>query len=238
MSETVVVHAPAGDLPALRFAPDTPNGAGVVVVQEIFGVSDYVVRRCQDLAAEGYVVYAPILYSRLTEEPDLDPSSPTYLQQGMSASSGLDWDTAAQDVVATVSALRTEAGVAGVGLLGFCFGGGLAFNVAALTEVDALVSYYGSALPRLLDLAPQVSAPQLHHWGTMDSFIEGPAQGEVREALTASPGTVEWEVYEGAGHAFDNNQVSMLHHPAASAAAWPVTLKFFASHLIAQVSNG
>ena len=65
MPETVVIPAPDGDLPALRFAPRSPNGAGVVVVQEIFGVSDYIVGRCQDLADEGYVVYAPVLYTRL-----------------------------------------------------------------------------------------------------------------------------------------------------------------------------
>ncbi len=236
MPETVQIQAPDGDLPALRFAPSSPNGAGVVVVQEIFGVSDYIVGRCQNLADEGYVVYAPILYDRLPEKPVLDPSSPDYLTQGMTASRGLDWETAARDVVAAVATLRAESGTEKVGLLGFCFGGGLAFNVAALTDVDALVSYYGSALPRLLDLAPQVTAPQLHHWGTRDSFIEGPAQGEAREALATSPGTVQWEVYEGAGHAFDNNQVP-FHHPTASAAAWPVTLGFFASHLLGRAPN-
>ncbi len=237
MPETVVVHAPDGDLPALRFVPEAPNGAGVVVVQEIFGVSDYIIGRCQDLADEGFVVYAPVLYSRLPEEPVLDPSSPDYLMQGMTASRDLDWDTAARDVIAASSALRTEPGVDKVGLLGFCFGGGLAFNVAALTDVDALVSYYGSALPSLLDLAPAVTAPQLHHWGTEDTFIGGPAQAEARQALASSPGTVQWEVHEGAGHAFDNSQVP-FHHPAASAAAWPVTLGFLATHLTRAVSNG
>ena len=237
MPETVVIPAPDGDLPALRFAPSSPNGAGVVVVQEIFGVSDYIVGRCQNLADEGYVVYAPVLYARLPEKPVLDPSSPDYLTQGMSASRGLDWDTAVRDVVAAVATLRAEPGTERVGLLGFCFGGGLAFNVAALTEVDALVSYYGSALPRLLSLAPQVTAPQLHHWGTEDSFIAGPSQAEAREALASSPGTVQWEVHEGAGHAFDNNEAP-FHHRAASAAAWPVTLGFLASHLAGQASNG
>src|SRR5665811_1532583 len=108
MPETVVIPAPDGDLPALRFAPSSPNRAGVVVVQEIFGVSNYIVGRCQNLADEGYVVYAPVLYTRLPEKPVLDPSSPDYLAQGMSASSGLDWDTAARDVVAAVATLRAE----------------------------------------------------------------------------------------------------------------------------------
>lgn len=237
MPDTVVVHAPDGDLPALRFAPDTPNGAGIVVVQEIFGVSAYIIARCQDLADEGYAVYAPVLFSRLPEEPVLDPSSPDYLMQGMAASQGVDWDTAARDVAAAVAALRTEEGVDTIGLLGFCYGGGLAFNVAALTDVDALVSYYGSALPRLLDLAPQVTAPQLHHWGTEDSFIDGPTQDAVRNALALSPGAVQWEVHEGAGHAFDNFEVP-FHNAPASAAAWPVTTKFLATHLVTGGTQG
>jgi carboxymethylenebutenolidase len=238
MPETVVIQAPDGNLPAFRFAPHSPNGAGVVVVQEIFGVSPYIMSRCQDLADEGYVVLAPILFDRLPELPVLDPSSPDYLQQGMAASSGLDWETAVRDGAAAVTTLRAEPGVDTVGLLGFCFGGGLAFNVAAVTDTDALVSYYGSALPRLLDLAPQVSAPQLHHWGTEDSFIERPAQATVRAALASSTGPVRWEAYEGAGHAFDNTDVSYFHHETASAAAWPVTLEFLASHLVGDASVG
>jgi carboxymethylenebutenolidase len=238
MPETVVIQAPDGDLTALRFAPRSPNGAGVVVVQEIFGVSPYIQSRCQDLADEGYVVLAPILFDRLPEPPVLDPSSPDYLQQGMAASGGLDWDTAVRDGVAAVSTLRAEPGVSKVGLLGFCFGGGLAFNVAAVTDADALVSYYGSALPRLLDLAPQVSAAQLHHWGTEDSFIESPAQATIHAALESSTGPVRWESHDGAGHAFDNTDVPYFHHQLASAAAWPVTVKFLAAHLVGDASIG
>jgi carboxymethylenebutenolidase len=231
MSETVVVHTHDGDLPVLRIAPTTPNGAGVVVIQEIFGVSEYIVSRCQDLADAGYVVYAPRLYSRLPSAPALDESSPDYIQQGMAASSGLDWHTAATDVIAALGALRREPGVAKVGLLGFCFGGGLAFQVASMSDPDALVAYYGSALPRLVDLSDKVGAPQLHHWGDQDAFISGDDQAAVKEALIASPGSVDWRVYEGAGHAFDN-PYPMLHDAAASQAAWPVTLRFLAEHLL------
>lgn len=231
MSQTVIVPTHDGDLPVLRFAPASPNGAGIVVVQEIFGVSDYIASRSQDLADAGYVVYAPVLYSRLPSEPVLDPSSPSYIEQGIAASSGLDWHTAATDVIAALGALRREPGIERVGLLGFCFGGGLAFQAASMSDPDALVSYYGSALPRLLDLADKVGAPQLHHWGTEDAFIAGQEQATVRTALHASPGTVDWRVYEGAGHAFDN-PFPMLHHKAASEAAWPVTLDFLAEHLL------
>lgn len=236
MPQTVLVPTHEGDLPVLRFAPSDPNGAGIVVVQEIFGVSGYIQDRCQDLADVGYLVYAPVLYDRLPEEPVIDPESPDYLTQGMSAMQALDWPTAATDVVATVDALRSEEGVGKVGLLGFCFGGGLAFQVAAMTDPDVLVSYYGSALPGLTGLAAQVRAPQLHHWGSKDSFIDGDAQAKAREALAASPGPVEWRTYEGAGHAFDN-PIPMFHDAAASAAAWPTTLAFLAEHLLAPAAG-
>ena len=70
----------------------------------------------------------------------------------------LDWDRAVADGVAAVAALRDHPAVdGGVGVLGFCFGGGMAFNVAAVAEPkpDALVSYYGSALPNLLGSPPR-----------------------------------------------------------------------------------
>jgi carboxymethylenebutenolidase len=231
MPQTVLVPTLDGDLPVLRFAPAAPNGAGVVVVQEIFGVSGYIQDRCQDLAGIGYLVYAPVLYDRLPDGAVIDQESPDYLMQGMSAMQALDWQTAATDVVATLEALRSEVGVGKAGLLGFCFGGGLAFQVAAMADPDVLVSYYGSALPRLTDLAGQVGAPQLHHWGSMDSFIGAEAQADAREALAASSGPVDWRTYEGAGHAFDNPD-PMFHDAAASAAAWPVTLSFLAEHLV------
>ncbi len=78
------------------------------MVQEIFGVSGYIQDRCQDLADEGYVVYAPDLYDRLPEKPVIDPASPDYLMQGMSAMQALDWQTAATDIVATLEALRAR----------------------------------------------------------------------------------------------------------------------------------
>jgi carboxymethylenebutenolidase len=236
MSETVVVHTSDGDLPVLRFTPSSPNGAGVVVVQEIFGVAGYIQDRCQDLADIGYLVYAPDLYDRLPEKAVIDPESADYLMHGMSAMQALDWQTAATDVVATLAALRSEAGVGKVGLLGFCFGGGLAFQVAAMADPDVLVSYYGSALPRLTALAGQVRAPQLHHWGSKDSFIEADVQAQAREALGASAGPVDWRTYDGAGHAFDNPN-PMFHDAAASAAAWPVTLGFLAEHLLVHAAE-
>jgi carboxymethylenebutenolidase len=90
------------------------------------------------------------------------------------------------------------------------------------------VSYYGSALPRLLDRATDVTAPSLHHFGLADAFFPPDVVASVKAAVTAAGG--RFETYPGANHAFDNPRLA-LHHPEASKAAWGVTTRFLAEEL-------
>ena len=93
-----------------------------------------------------------------------------------------------------------------------------------------LVSYYGSGIPGLLDLAPQVTAPSLHHFGIADAYLDRPPCEQIRAAVTAGGAPVEFELYDGADHAFDNDNF-VLHHPEASRTAWHRTLEFLAREL-------
>ena len=68
MSETVTVSTDAGDMPAHLWLPPTGHGPGIVLVQEIFGVSAYIERRAAQLAELGYVVLAPELYWRIGDD--------------------------------------------------------------------------------------------------------------------------------------------------------------------------
>ena len=214
-------------MPARLWLPPSGRGPALLLLQEIFGVSNYIRRRGADLAEAGYVVLAPELYWRLDATP-IDESAPGAIEAAMGRAQQLDWPTTVQDAVAGLHHLRSRDEVSGgTGVIGFCFGGGLAFNVAAVDEVDALVSYYGSALPGLLDLAGQVSAPSLHHFGTADDFIDAETVARIREAVTRGGTPVEFETYEGANHAFDND-IFVLHHPEASKVAWQRTLDFLA----------
>jgi carboxymethylenebutenolidase len=227
-SERVTVPTDAGEMPAHLWTPAAGSGPGLLLLQEIFGVSDYIQRRGADLAEAGYVVLAPELYWRLDAGP-IDESSDGAIEEAMGRAQRLDWPTTVADAVAALGAVRARA-TGGTGVIGFCFGGGLAFNVAAVEEPDVLVSYYGSGIPGLLDLAPRVTAPSLHHFGTADSYLDADTVAAVREAVTASGATVEFELYEGADHAFDNDDF-MLHHAEASALAWQNTLAFLARQL-------
>ncbi|MEE6282487.1 dienelactone hydrolase family protein [Georgenia sp. MJ170] len=224
---TIDVRLPDGVMPAHLWLPPAGTGPGLLLLQEIFGVSDYIQSRAQDLANLGYVVLAPELYWRA--EGSVDESSEEFLQQGMALQSQLDWDTTVADAVAALEALRTRPEVAGgTGVIGFCFGGGVAFHVAAVADVDVLVSYYGSALPQLLPVAERVSAPSLHHFGTADAYIPLAKVEEIRAAV-AGP-DVELHLHDGAGHAFDNPH-PMFVHEAARADAWQQTAEFLARQL-------
>lgn len=235
-----------GPLPGLLWKPvgqpEGRSGPGIVVVQEIFGLSDYVRSRCSDLAALGLTVVAPQLFDRLDpplERIDEGLPVPELLEAGMGAVGALDPERARDDVLAAAQLLRDapEVDPERVGLIGFCYGGGLAFAAAAAAiSADAppacLVSFYGSALPQMLDLAPVVDVPSLHVFGTEDDFIPLPVVEQVRDAVTdhGRREQVRFLLYEGAGHAFDNPHPA-FHHEQASAAAWQRTEQFLAEEL-------
>jgi carboxymethylenebutenolidase len=239
---TLSVQTPDGAMPAHLWLPEGGTGPGVLLLQEIFGVSAYVERRAQDLADAGYVVLAPEIFwrlgvSRVEEGPDA-------LEEALGLLQRTDWPLAVADGVSALEALRDHEAVSGrVGIVGFCFGGGLAFNVAAESPADALVSYYGSALPELLGILPfdpsdvtltvidpaRVTTPSLHHWGLADTFIDRPVVEQVCARLAVQP-HVTVETYEGGGHAFDNDDF-MFYDAELAALAWERTLAFLADRL-------
>jgi carboxymethylenebutenolidase len=163
-------------------------------------------------------VIAPEIYWRL-DDTELDESSPELLQQAMGIVSRLDWDLAVKDAVTALQYLKARG--KGTGVVGFCFGGGLGYNVAAVSSPDVLVSYYGSALKNLLDL--QVTATSLHHFGNTDAYLDV-------DEIVPNLGAAEVHRYDDAGHAFDN-PLPMFHNADASALAWRRTEDFLARHL-------
>lgn len=230
MTTTTPVTTPDGDMPAHLWLPEGDRGPGLLLLQEIFGVSRYIRRRAADLAAAGYVVLAPELYWRLDQQ-DVDETASDAVDQAMGLAGRLDWSTTVADAVAAYSRLGELDEVTGTpGLIGFCLGGGIAFNVAAETEPAVLVSYYGSSLPDLLGLAPQVTCPSLHHFGTADSYLDAQAVEAITRAVTADGRPARVELYEAADHAFDNDDF-FLHQPEASRRAWVTTVEFLGEHL-------
>ncbi len=234
MAHTTSVTTAAGGMPAHLWLPPSGSGPGIVLLQEIFGVTGYIQRRAAQLAHVLHVVEDAGVGIHLFVH-GFSVGGGTH-ERGMGLVQQLDWETAVADAVASADWLRSRNEVnGGVGVFGFCFGGGLGFMTAAALEgrepatpAAALVSYYGSSLPAV-GQSLHVVAPSLHHFGLADSYIDIDTVRAIEAALNQQPATTFY-TYEGADHAFDNDEMP-LHHPAASALAWQRTTDFLAEHM-------
>jgi carboxymethylenebutenolidase len=209
--------------------PASGHGPGVLVMQEIFGVNEYIRDVCRRLAELGYVAMAPDVYWRIERNVDIG-HDPAEMAKAFGYMSKYDWPTGVRDHVAALAHLRAlpETG-AKAGAIGFCFGGGTSFALACAAQPDAVVSYYGSAVPGYLDQAGSVTSPICFHFGGQDPYIPRDEINAVRRWAAGRPGT-EYHEY-AAGHAFDNNFSAMFSDPPAAAMAWGHTVRFLATHL-------
>ncbi|WET81235.1 dienelactone hydrolase family protein [Amycolatopsis sp. QT-25] len=222
MTEVTVAD---GSFDAPLWLPESGSGPGLVLIQEIFGLDDYLESVAADLAALGYVVAVPELFWRIA------PGwSATHDEAGVSASmavSGeLDPARAVTDVLATLATLRALPETDGrAGVFGFCLGGSMAYAAAAEGDPDVAVSYYGSRVPEQLPLLDEITCPIQFQFGGADPYI--PVEGMRRLAgAVASHDGAEIHIHEGAGHAFHNHVAPMFHQPGPAAAAWALTLEF------------
>jgi carboxymethylenebutenolidase len=214
-----------GSMPAYVARPIGGRGPGIVVLHEIFGITDYLKRRAHDLAEVGYIALVPDLFWRLGDRITLAEDTQEGLQQAFGYLQRLDEPLAVDDAIAALELLRAAPETGGLaGVLGFCMGGRLAYNVAARSQPDAVVSYYGSGIGAQLEDAPRIQAPILFHFGAEDAYLPLQEAESIRSAFAAQS-NAQVELHAGAGHAFDNPS-PMFHHAQASREAWPQTTAF------------
>jgi carboxymethylenebutenolidase len=227
-TETVEVDGGSFDLHV--WVPASGRGPGVLLLQEIFGVGAYIRAVAERLAELGYVVGAPDVFWRLRPNWAADHDE-AGLNASMELVSRFDFPTGVADCVAALERLRSLDEVeGGVGALGFCLGGTLAWFVAAAGNPDVAVSYYGSGVPDGVGEVDRIRCPLQLHFGDADPFIPNEQVDAVRSAV-ADRDQMELHVHAGAGHAFDNHEADMFHDPAAASAAWALTTDFLAKHL-------
>jgi carboxymethylenebutenolidase len=179
--------------------PEQPNGCGVVVLQEIFGVTKKI-RGYSDLfAAAGYVALAPDLFWRM--QPDVELS---YSEEDVAKAVGLlkrfDETAALSDIARSVAYLRDH-GVEHVGLVGFCLGGKLAPLALAQGAGEVAVGFYGVGLDRHADTLASLRWPAQLHFGDQDTHM-APEAVTTLEGVAARNPNVEVFRYAEAGHAF------------------------------------
>lgn len=231
-TETIAM-ADGGTMDAYVALPESGRGPGMLVLMEIFGVGDYIREATERLAGLGYVAAAPDLYRRIRPRAEFGKGEAA-LQDAFATSQRLDPEGAVADAVAALELLRARPDVeAGVGVIGFCLGGTLAFGLARAAEPDALVAYYGSMIPEMLGDADEVACPALFHFGAQDPYIPREQAECVQEVASRRQG---WEchIQPDGGHAFDNWDNPMFHQPEAAARAWEITRAFLGRALPAE----
>ena len=183
-----------------------PRRGGLVILQEIFGVTDQLKRVAEQYAAQEFEVAVPALFDRADPGTVVEFDDPA---RGREIMMSLDADATMADIAATVAALAAENGK--VAVLGFCWGGGLALRCAQELNIAGAVAFYGTRLGGMLDKALQ--APVLFHFGTRDDH----SPPEVIEQVRAAYPEAEIHLYES-GHAFANDARSS-YAPAEAASA-------------------
>jgi carboxymethylenebutenolidase len=221
MGERIELTAADGfRLSAYRADPSgTPRGA-LVVAQEIFGVNSHIRSVCDGYAADGYVAIAPALFDRYERDVDIG-YTPADVARGRELKARAKADVALLDVDAARAAV---ASAGNVGIVGYCWGGYLAWIAAArVAGFACAVPYYGGGVTDAI--AQQPKCPVMAHFGERDSMI--PAAG-VKALATAHPAAQVF-LYP-ADHGFNCDQRSAFD-PAAASLARERTLAFLRRHI-------
>src|SRR5689334_1015929 len=141
ITRTEQVTTTDGTFDVPLWLPTTGNGPGLVLIQEIFGLDDYLTTVAEDLAALGYVVAVPDLFWRQTPNWSSDHDQ-AGLTASMNLMAGFDPGQGETDVITTLTHLRGLPEVTGpTGVLGFCLGGSLAFAAATHSDPAVAISF-------------------------------------------------------------------------------------------------
>ena len=219
-----------GEFDAYMALPASGYGPCIVVLQEIFGVNEYMRTVCEWYASHGFVAICPDLFWRQEPGIQLTDRSEAEWQKAFSLYQGLDEAKAVEDSAAAVEFLRKHPACTGrVGAVGFCLGGNLAWLLSVRFKPDCVVGYYGVGIEKTLNEASNPRSPLMLHIAGKDQYCPPDAQKEIHGALDASP-LVTIHDYLDQDHAF--GRPGGEHYDANAAELANLrTLEFFVRNL-------
>lgn len=224
MSEWVKLTAEDGnELSAYVARPAGEPKAALVVVQEIFGVNEHIQSVADEWASEGFLCIAPAMFDRMQKDVFLNYDEAGWAE-AMKFAKQIDFDKALLDVNAAIDWLRSSVETP-VGIVGFCFGGTMAWVTSCRSKVDAAVGYYGGAIANFLNEEPQ--NPIMLHFGAQDAHISAEDVGKIQAAHPEVP----IFNYSDAGHAFNRKADPSAYVADAAMLAKKRSLLFFEQHM-------
>jgi carboxymethylenebutenolidase len=239
-TQTVTIYNGDFGLPAYLAMP---SGEGplpaVVVLQEIFGVNHHIRDVTERLAREGYVAIAPALYHR--QAPGFETGyTPEDIQIGRQYKVQTKASELLGDIQAAIDYIHTlpQTKPGGVGCIGFCFGGHVAYLAATLADTVAVASFYGAGIPDTslgegnptITRTPEISGTLYAFFGQKDTSIPPTAVAQIEIALQQAH--IDYQIfrYEAADHGFFCDQRGS-YNPDAAADAWEKVKTLFQAKL-------
>ncbi|HXI25598.1 MAG TPA: dienelactone hydrolase family protein [Pyrinomonadaceae bacterium] len=219
-----------GEFDSYLAVPASGYGPGILVLQEIFGVNQFMRDTCDWYAAHGFVAICPDLFWRQERGVDMTDKTKAEWQKAFQLYQGLDEAKAVEDSAAAMDFLRKHPACNGrVGAVGFCLGGKLAWLLSVRFKPDCAVGYYGVGIEKALDEASNLSSPLMLHIAGLDKYCPPGARQQIHATLDSSQLATIHE-YPDQDHAF--GRPGGEHYDArASELAHLRTLEFFVRHL-------
>ncbi len=191
--------------------PDGERRGGLVLVQEIFGVTDHIRELCDEYAADGYEVLSPAIFDREHPGFEADYTGPDYDRAVQLAREMHPFLLSLDDAQVCIDALKDKGPVF---ITGYCYGGSVAWAIAGISDDLAAAScYYGSLSPTISADKPPKGAT-IAHFGRYDAGI--PMEG-VEALIAKGHATAQIFVYD-ANHGFNSDRRKDYHEPSAELA--------------------
>ena len=199
--------------------PKSEAVATVIVLQEIFGITDHIKDVCKQYAAHGYLAIAPALFDRIKKNIVLDYSS---FAEGRDYKMQLQDEQVLLDIAASAATAENDLKVA---VIGFCFGGALSYLASTRLNLDCAISYYGGGIAeKYINQNPL--CPIMYHFGALDPIIPST---DVAAIQSNHPEGV-FHIYEDAGHGFNCSDRRDYHSESAKI-AFAKSLEFLKMHI-------
>ncbi|MDH3703453.1 MAG: dienelactone hydrolase family protein [Alphaproteobacteria bacterium] len=226
----ITIACPDGAFSAYLASPTGNSGGGVLVIQEIFGVNKDMRDHCDHLAAQGYFALCPDIFWRQEPGIQITDQSEEEWAKAFELYQGFDVDKGVADLKVALAHLRTVEGCTGkAGTVGFCLGGLLAYLMAAESDAECNVSYYGVGIDERLAAADGITAPTLLHIAEEDGFVPKEAQAKIKDGLGGHP-SISLHSYPGVDHAFARH-AGVNYDAAAATLADSRTMECFNANL-------
>ena len=211
------------EIPGYLAEPEDEEAkAGLIVIQEWWGLTDDIKEIADRYSVEGYLAFAPDLYhGQAATEPD----------EARKLMMAMERDVAAQEIDTAIGWIKTEQELQKVGCVGYCLGGGLTLATAIrpTSNVDAVHVYYGGGMPSAEQIA-QIKVPVLGSYGSEDAGIPIEQVDMLRTTLNEHGITNNITVYNGAEHSFFNDTRPSYNENAAMD-SWMKSVEWFEQYL-------